>query len=123
MKKNFLMLLLGGAMLMPTTMMAQSGGPFCGDDEKPGQHRSPAHNQYAYITYDENSGVASITFLTACSNAEIILLQDGIQVDCLSLDVDKGTLIPIYLSTYGSGEFTIQVESGSTLVATYYTTL
>lgn len=123
MKKNFLMLLLGGAMLMPTTMMAQSGGPFCGDDEKPGQHRSPAHNQHAYITYDENSGVANITFLTACSNAEIILLQDGIQVDCQSLDVDKGAQVPIYLPTYGSGEFIIQVKSGSTLVATYYTTL
>lgn len=118
MKKNFLMLLLGGAMLMPTTVMAQPD-----NDKMPGQHRSPTHNQYAYITYDENSGVANITFLTACSNAEIILLQDGMQVDCQSLDVDKGTLIPIYLSTYGSGEFTIQVESGSTLVATYYTTL
>lgn len=121
MKKNFLMLLLGGAMLMPTTMMAQPSG--YEDEPKPNVPRSPARNQYAYITYDENSGVASITFLTACSNAEIILLQDGIQVDCQSLDVDKGTQIPIYMSTYGSGEFIIQVKSGSTLVATYYTTL
>lgn len=121
MKKNYLMLLLGGVLLMPTTVIAQPSG--YEDEPKPNVPRSPARNQYAYITYDENSGIANITFLTASSNVEIIVFLDGMQVDSQSLDVDKGTLVPIYLPTYGTGEFTIQVKIGSTLVATYYTTL
>lgn len=121
MKKNFLMLLLGGAMLMPTTVIAQPSG--YEDEPKPNVPRSPARNQYAYITYDENSGMANITFLTTITNAEIIVLLDGVQIDCQSLDVNKGTQIPIYLSTYGSGELTIQVRRGSTLLAIYDITL
>ena len=123
MKKNFLMLLLGGAMLMPTTMMAQSGGPFSGDDETPGQHRGPAHNSFVYIAYDDNSSLVNVVFLTAIPDVEIIINQNGIEVDGLMLDAEEGMQIPIYLPVYGSGEFTIQVKSGSTLIATYYTTL
>ena len=104
---------------MPTTVMAQPNN----NDKEPGQHRSPAHNWSAYITYDENSGVANITFLTTITDAEIVVLLDGMQVDWQSLNVDKGTQVPIYLPTYGSGEFTIQVKSGSTLITTYYITL
>ena len=121
MKKNFLMLLLGGAMLMPTTVIAQPSG--YEDEPKPNVPRSPAHNQYVYITYDENNGMANITFLTTIADAEIVVLQNDEQVDCQSLNADKGTQVPIYLPTYGCGEFIIQVKSGSILVATYSTTL
>lgn len=119
MKKNFLMLLLVGAMLMPTPVMAQPSN----NDEEPGMHRSPFHTPYAYITYDENSGVANITFLTTIAKAEIVVLQNGEQVSSQSLVATEGTQIPLYLPVYGSGEFIIQVKSGSTLIAIYYTTL
>ncbi len=118
MKKNFLMLLLGGAMLMPTTMMAQSN-----NNKEPGQHRIPAHNLYAYITYDEYSGVANITFLTTIADAEIVVWQNGEQASSQSLVAAEGTQIPLYLPAYGTGEFTIQVKSGSTLLATCSITL
>lgn len=119
MKKNFLMLLLGGAMLMPTTMMAQPDP----DDQDPGQHRSPAHNSFVYIAYDDNSSMVNVVILTAVPDVEIIIYLNGTEVDGLMLDAEEGTQIPIYLPTYGSGEFTIQVRSGSTLLATYCTTL
>ena len=119
MKKNFLMLLLGGAMLMPMTVLAQPSN----SDDEPGQHRSPFHNPYAYITYDENSGVANITFLTTIADAEIVVWQNGEHVNSQSLVATEGTQIPIYLPIYGSGEFTIQVKSGLTLAAIFYVIL
>ena len=118
MRKNFLMLLLGGAMLMPMTVLAQPD-----NNKEPGQHRSPFHTPYAYISYDENSGMVNVTFLTTIADAEIVVLQNGEQVSSQSLVAVEGTQIPLYLLVYGSGEFTIQVKSGSTLIAIYYTTL
>ncbi len=121
MKKNFLMLLLGGAMLMPTTVIAQPSGN--NDEPKPDVRRSPAKRPHAYINYDENSGVANITFLTTIADAEIVVWQNGEQASSQSLVAAEGTQIPLYLPAYGTGEFTIQVKSGSTLIAIYYTTL
>lgn len=119
MKKNCLMLLLGGAMLMPTTMMAQPEPK----DQDPGQHRSPAHSSYVYIAYDGNNCFVNVEFLTAIPDVEIIIYQNRIEVDSLILDAEEGSQIPLYMSVYGSGEFTIHVKSGSTLIATYNTTL
>lgn len=120
MKKNFLMLLLGGAMLMPTTMMAQ---PDDGDNQEPGVWRGPAKNPHAYINYNEANGVACVYFLSAVSDAEIIVYLNGIKIDNQMINAEEGLQVPIYLPIYGSGEFTIQVKSGSTLITTYYTTL
>ena len=121
MKKNFLMLLLGGAMLMPTTVIAQPSGN--NDEPKPDVRRSPAKRPHAYINYDENSGVANITFLTTIADAEIVVWQNGEQASSQSLVAAEGTQIPLYLPAYGTGEFTIQVKSGSTLLATCSITL
>lgn len=121
MKKNFMIFLLGGMMMMPT--MAQTCPDDGDNDREPGVWRSPAKRPHAYINYDEANGVACVNFLSAINNAEIIVYLNGIEVDSQMLDAEEGTLIPIYLPTYGSGEFTIQVKSGSTLIATYYTTL
>lgn len=77
MKKNCLMLLLGGAMLMPTTMMAQPEPK----DQDPGQHRSPAHSSYVYIAYDGNNCFVNVEFLTAIPDVEIIIYQNRIEVD------------------------------------------
>ena len=107
---------------MPTTLFAQTDDDN-GDNDKPGVWRSPARLSRAYINYDEANGVACVNFLSAINNAEIIVYLNGIEVDSQMLDAVKGAQIPIYLPTYGSGEFTIQVKSGSTLIATYYTTL
>lgn len=122
MRKSYLMILLSGTMLIPTTTTAQTSGSD-DDDITPGQHRAPSNKPFSIITYDENSGVAKITFLTAITDAEIIIWQDGVQVNSQSLVATKGTQIPIHLPVYGYGEFSIQVKSGSTLIAIYYTTL
>lgn len=122
MKKNFLMLLLGGMMMQPTTMLAQTNGDD-GNDGEPGVWRSPAKRPHAYINYNEANGVACVYFLSAVNDAEVIVYLNGAEINNQMIDAEEGSQIPIYLPTYGSGEFTIQVKSGSALVATYYTTL
>lgn len=113
------MLLLGGSMLMPTTVLAQ---PNSSDDE-PGQHRCLAHNSFVHIAYDDNSSMVNVIFLTAIPDVEIIINQNGIEVDCLTIDAEEVTQIPIFLPIYGGGELTIQVKRGSTLLAIYDITL
>lgn len=117
------MLLLGGAMLMPTTVMAQSAGGGPEDDPMPEKHRSPAQNSYAYITYNGTTGIATVNFRTGVSDAEVIILQDGVEIDDLMVDATEGSQLTVCLPAYGSGEFTVQAKSGSTLLATYSITL
>lgn len=120
MKKNILMLLLGGMMMMPTIVMACPDG---GDDDYPDVWRSPTKPYHAYINYDEVSGVATVNFLSTVNDVVIIVYLNGIEVDNHVLDAEEGTQIPIYLPTYGCGNFTVQVKSGSILLATYSITL
>ncbi len=115
MKKSFLVFMLGGLM-MPATMMALTDN---GDDYYTNHHRSPTYHPYAYITYDETTSIATISFRTAVADAEVIIYQDGIEVDALSLAATEGMQIPINLLTYGCGDFTIQVKSDTTLLATF----
>lgn len=122
MKKSFMMFLLGGIMTMPT--MAQT----CPDNDDdtgdyPGVWRSPARLPRAYINYDEASGFACVHFLSVVNNVEISVYLNGTEVDTQVVDAVKGTQIPIYLPTYGCGSFTVQVKSGSTLLAIYRITL
>lgn len=119
-KKNLLMLLLGGMVMMPMSMMAQSND---GDKENPDKHRGPAQNPHAFITYDETTGMAYACFVSAVDDAEVIVYHDGVVADCQIIDAAAGTQIPIDLSVYGTGEFTIQVRRYSTLLATYSITL
>ena len=117
-----MMFLLGGMMTMPT--MAQT----CPDNDDdtgdyPGVWRSPARLPRAYINYDEASGFACVHFLSTVNNAEIIVYLNGIEIDSQLVEAVGGMQIPLYLPAYGCGEFTIQVKSGSTLIATYYITL
>ena len=96
--------------MMPMSMMAQSN-----DDTTPGKQRGPAQNPCAYITYDETTGMAYACFVSAVDDAEVIFYRDDEVVDSLVIDAVAGTQIPIDLSAYGTGEFTIQVRSDSTL--------
>lgn len=116
------MLLLGGMALMPTSMMAKFD---CGwdDNAEPVIWRTPAHSPYAYITYDESNGSILVSFNSAIDEAEILVYQNGMEVDYQVIDATAGMQVPITLSTYGSGEFVIQVKSGSTLLATFNVTL
>lgn len=106
--------------MMPMSMMAQSND---GDKENPDKHRGPAQNPHAYITYDESTSMAYVCFVSAVNDAEVIFYRDDEEVDSLVIDAVAGTQIPIDLSAYGTGEFTIQVRSDSTLLATYSVTL
>ena len=118
-KRNFLMLLLGGVMMVPTLSMAYPDRDGTGgDDEHLDVHRSPQHNPYAYITYHESNGTVLVTFISAIDNAEILVYQNGVGVDYQVINATTGMQVPITLSSYGSGEFVIQVKSGSTLLAT-----
>lgn len=121
MKKKILMLLLGGLVMMPTTMLAQTDGDD-DDNDKPGVWRSPARLPRAYI-YDETSGFACVHFLSTVNHVQISVYLNGTEVDAQVVDAEKGTQSLLYLPVYGSGEFTIQVKRGSTLIATYSTTL
>lgn len=117
-KKDLLMLLLGGMVMMPVSIMAQSN-----DNTNPDKHRIPAQNPHAFITYDETTGMAYVCFVSAVDDAEVIVYHDGIVVDSQIIDAAAGTQIPIVLSAYGTGEFNIQVRRDSTLLATYSITL
>jgi hypothetical protein len=115
-KKILLMLLLGGMTLMPTGMMAKSDYGW-DDNAEPVIWRTPAHNPYVYITYDESNGTVLVTFNSAVDNAEILVNLNGEEVDYQVIDATTGMQIPISLPIYGSGEFTIQVKSGTTLLS------
>lgn len=123
-KRNLLMLLLGGVMMVPTVSMAYPDGDGTGgDDEHLDVHRSPEHNPYVYITYHESNGTVLVTFNSAVDNAEILVNLNGEEVDYQVIDATAGMQVPITLSAYGSGEFVIQVKSGSTLLATLNVTM
>lgn len=122
-KKNLLMLLLGGMVMMPASVMAQTSGGGDDDDPMPEIWRGPAQNPYAYINYDETTGMAYVCFVSAVDDAEIVVYRDGVVVDCQNINAPAGTQIPVDLSAYGTGEFTIQVRRDSTLLATYSVTL
>ena len=119
-KRNLLMLLLGGVMMVPTVSMAYPDGDGTGgDDEHLDVHRSPEHNPYVYITYHESNGTVLVTFNSAIDNAEILVYQNGVEVDYQVINATAGMQVPITLSAYGGGEFSIQVKSGTTLLAIY----
>lgn len=103
--------------MMPAYMLAQPDGN--DDGHSPDYPRCPIHNPYAYIIYNECNGIALVTFNYAIDGAEILVYQNGIEADDYLLDAIAGTQVPISLSAYGSGEFVIQVKSGSTLLATF----
>lgn len=124
-KRNLLMLLLGGMMMTPIISNANPDGDgkgMEGDDEHLVIHRSPARYPHALISYDESIETAFVSFNSAIDEAEILVYQNGVEVDYQVIDATAGMQVPITLSTYGSGEFVIQVKSGSTLLATFNVT-
>lgn len=125
-KRNLLMLLLGGMMMTPIGSNANPDGDgkgMEGDDEHLVIHRSPINYSYAFITYYESNGSILVTFNSAIDEAEILVYQNGMEVDYQVIDATAGMQVPITLSAYGSGEFVIQVKSGSTLLATLNVTM
>lgn len=121
-KRNLLLLLLEGMLMMPACVMAQTNGGG-GDTFDPDIWRCPAQNPHAYINYDETTGIAYVCFVFAVDDAEVAVYRDGVVVDSQTINVVAGTQIPVDLSAYGAGEFTIQVRRDSTLLATYSVTL
>ena len=121
MKKNFLIILLGGLMMMPAKLLAC---PDDGDesDDKPDVWRGPVKYPHAYISYNEESGLAFVHFLSAVNDATIVVYLNGIEIDGQLVEAVEGMQIPLYLPVYGCGEFTIQVKSGSILLTTYCVT-
>lgn len=101
---------------MPATMMALTNND---DDEYYDYHRSPSHQSYAYITYNEATSIATVFFRTTFADAEVVILKDGYETESLSLVATEGMQILIDLSAYGEGEFTIQVKRGTTLLVSY----
>lgn len=115
MRKLIIMLLLGGMTVIPKTIMAC---PFDGDDPNPNIPRGPINNSNVYFGYNETTGIANVYFISAVSDAEVLIYQNGLLVDNWAVNATAGMQLPIYLPAYGSGEFTIQVKSGATLLAT-----
>lgn len=119
-KRNLLVFLLGGMLMVPTAIAADNDGY---DDCNQEIHRGPVHMSYVLISYDESIETAFVSFNSAIDEAEILVYQNGMEVDYQVIDATAGMQVPITLSTYGSGEFVIQVKSGSTLLATFNVTL
>ena len=115
MKKFILMFLLGGMAMMTNAIMPH---PFDGDDQDPDKWRSPANNSDVYIGYDETTSMANVYFISAVSDAEVLIYQNGVLVDNWTFNATAGMQVPVNLFSYGTGEFTIQVKSGTTLLAT-----
>lgn len=120
-KRNLLLLLLEGMLIIPTDIKAQTEST--DNNGMPNYPRCPAQNPYAYINYDETTGIAYVCFMFAVDDAEVAVYRDGDVVDSQTINVVAGTQIPVDLSAYGAGEFTIQVRRDSTLLATYSVTL
>lgn len=127
MKKNLMMIVLGGTMLMPTGAMAQDDGGGYGEGSGSGNgdgpYHSPSYQPYAYITYAEVSNTAYVCILSDVNDVEISVCMDGDEVDTLAVSAEAGTQIPLYLAAYGTGELTIYVRRGTTLLAYYSTSI
>ncbi len=127
MKKKLLMILMSGMMLMPTNAMAQDNGGGYGDGSGNGNgngpYYSPGVNLGAIITYNESSNTAYVWFTTAVDDAEITICINGVVVDIQTFDVEAGSQIPLSLSAYGTGELTIYVRRGTSLLAYYSTSI
>lgn len=125
MKKKLLMILMSGMMLIPTSVKAQDdgGGHGGGYGTGNGPYYSPGVNLGAIITYNESSNTACVWFTTAVDDAEITICINGVVVDIQTFDVEAGSQIPLSLSAYGTGELTIYVRRGTTLLAYYSTSI
>lgn len=125
MKKKLLMILMSGMMLMPTSVKAQDdgGGHGGGYGTGNGPYYSPGVNLGAIITYNESSNTAYVWFTTAVDDAEITICINGVVVDIQTFDVEAGSQIPLSLSAYGTGELTIYVRRGTSLLAYYSTSI
>ena len=125
MKKKLLMILMSGMMLIPTSVKAQDdgGGHGGGYGTGNGPYYSPGVNLGAIITYNESSNTAYVWFTTAVDDAEITICINGVVVDIQTFDVEAGSQIPLSLSAYGTGELTIYVRRGTTLLAYYSTSI
>lgn len=125
MKKKLLMILMSGMMLIPTSVKAQDdgGGHGGGYGTGNGPYYSPGVNLGAIITYNESSNTACVWFTTAVDDAEITICIDGVVVDIQTFDVEAGSQIPLSLSAYGTGELTIYVRRGTSLLVYYSTSI
>ena len=123
MKKKILMILLGSMMMIPVCVKAQENGGGYGGDEGKDTHRSPTVKPKVYIAYGNSSITAYVCFLSNVDNAEISVCIDGEEVDRLKISAETGAQIPLYLPIYGTGELTIYVRRGTTLLAYYSTSI
>lgn len=123
MKKKFMTILIGSMILLPTSVAAQTNGGGPGIGNYPDIPRIPARSPSAYIAYNDGLNIATVCFRTTVEGAEIVLYKNGVGVESISGNAEAGTQIPLYLPAYGSGEFTIYVKRGTTLLAVYNITL
>lgn len=118
MYKKFFTFLFVSAMMAPVQMTAT---PYNDNPPEDGgyndRHRSPALNKYAYIVYEDNGAMAEVVFRSALDEVSILVYRDGSELDHIDLVATEGMEVPIYLSSYGEGNYTIQVISGSTMLA------
>lgn len=123
MKKKLLTILLGGMMLNPTIAVAQNDGGSVGNGNDPDYPSGITNNLRAYITTNQSMSFAIVCFVSSVENAEILVCLDGTEVDRLTVTATAGTRVPLYLPAYGTGELTIYVRRGTTLLAVFNTTL
>lgn len=123
MKKKLLMILMSGMMLAPTCTYAQTNGGGYGNGNDPDNPFSPPNNPCVYISSNQNSSFATVCFVSSVEEAEIEIYLDGAKVDSLAITPTAGTRVPLYLPEYGTGELTIYVRRGTSLLAYYSTSI
>lgn len=123
MKKELLIFLLGSVMLAPACTYAQTNEGGYGNGNDPDNPFSPPNNPCVYISSNQNSSFATVCFVSLVEEAEIEVYLDGAKVDSLAITPTAGTRVPLYLPVYGTGELTIYVRRGTTLLAYYSTNI
>ena len=123
MKNKLLMIMMGGMMLMPACLYAQTNGGGVGNGNDPDNPFSPPNNPCVYINSNQSSSFATVCFVSSVEEAEIEVYLDGIEVDSLTITATAGTRVPLYLPAYGIGELAIYVRRGTTLLAYYCTSI
>jgi hypothetical protein len=108
---------------MPACLYAQTNGGSAGNGNDPDNPFSPPNNPCVYISTNQNSSFAVVCFVSSMEDAEIEVYLDGAEVDSLTITATAGTQIPLSLSAYGTGELTIYVRRGTTLLAYYSTSI
>lgn len=115
-KKGLLGILLGVTLQIPICAMAQEDGGGYGSG---GPYNCPKYHNDVVFTFNVFCNTIYAQFMYNADDVEIIVFKNEMIVGRQVVCVQISTIIPIELSKYGGGRFTIYVKRGTFISGIY----